>query len=194
MIVLKIKEKGIVVDIPGTKKVRSPVELDISNVDLNLVTMYLRKHGIENYSIVSITDSAQKEVLPRRLFSSKKKKESVSWKDNLESRFSKLEGLLVNMLGKKQDTNDTGTEQITNKLEKLEKLSEEIIRKQETGTPVTVVKSDEPKIEELDEKFIPSIDIDGMTMKGSTIKTLQSDSEDADEAADLLSSIVKDRR
>lgn len=195
MILLIVKEKGTVVDIPGTKKVRTPANIDISNVDINFVTMYLRKQGIENYDIVSVSDSGHKEVLPSGPMVSKKKKEKDTgkWKDSIESRFNRLENLIVNLLGRKQSKPDSNSEQITNKLEKLEKLSEEIIRKQTLDIPMSRVESDDPKIEELDDKFIPSIDIEGMTMKGSTIKTLQSDSEDADEAADLLSSIVKDR-
>ncbi|GAG25673.1 unnamed protein product, partial [marine sediment metagenome] len=89
-----------------------------------------------------------------------------------------------------QSTPTVNSEQITNKLENLEKLSEVIIRKQ-TVVVKDVKYSDEPEIEELDDKFIPEIDIEGMSIKGSTIKTIQSDSDDADEAADLLSSIVK---
>ena len=195
MILLIIKEKGTVVDIPGTKKVRTPANIDISNVDINFVSMYLRKQGIENYDIVSVSDTGKRDVLPRGAMVDKKKKEKDTgkWKDNIESRFNKLESLIINLLGRKQSKPAPNSEQITNKLEKLEKLSEEIIRKQTLDIPMSRAESDDPKIEELDDKFIPSIDIDGMTMKGSTIKTLQSDSEDADEAADLLSSIVKDR-
>ena len=193
MILLKVREKGTLVDIPGTKKARSPADIDITNTDINFVTMYLRKQGIENYEIVSVTDKGKKEVLPSGVITIKKEKEGQKngkWKDSLEDRFNRLESMIVNFLGKKQSNSHSNSEQITNKLENLEKLSEEIIRKQFTGVPSTQG-SDEPEIEELDEKFIPAIDIDGMSIKGSTIKTIQSDSEDADEAADLLSSIVK---
>jgi hypothetical protein len=188
MILLKIQDKGMMVDIPGTKKVRSPVEIDITKIDINFVTMYLRKQGIKNYRIVSDVDKGVKKVLPTRSAIFKKKKDD-GWKDNIESRFGRLESLIINFLGKKESKPTVNSEQITNKLEKLEKLSEEIIRKQTLGIPIS--EEDRPKIEELDDTFIPAIDIEGMTMKGSTIKTLQSDSEDADEAADLLSSIVK---
>jgi uncharacterized protein YehS (DUF1456 family) len=189
MILLKIQDKGMMVDIPGTKKVRSPVEIDITKIDINFVTMYLRKQGIENYRIVSDIDKGVKEVLPTVNITLKKKKDD-GWKDNIESRFGRLESLIINFLGKKESKPTVNSEQITNKLKKLEKLSEEIIRKQTLGIPISK-EDDGPKIEELDDTFIPEIDIEGMTMKGSTIKTLQSDSEDADEAADLLSSIVK---
>lgn len=195
MIVLKVKEKGTLVDIPGTKKARSPAEIDISKVDINFVSMYLRKQGIENYQIVSITDSGEDEVFPVKpvivVKKDKTKKKDDGWKDNIESRFNKLENLLIHFLGKKQSEPSVNSEQITNKLEKLEKLSEEIISKQKTVVTSSSVDSDEPKVEELDDKFIPEIDIEGMSMKGSTIKTIQSDNDDADEAADLLSSIVK---
>jgi len=190
MIILKIKDKGTLIDIPGAKKVRSPADINITNIDINFVTMYLRKQGIEKYEIVSV--DGEKESLPssHKVPKKKDKKNDGKWKDNIESRFNKLESLLINFLGKKQIIPPPNSEQITNKLEKLERLSEEIIRKQTSGIPIST-ESNGPKIEELDDKFIPEIDIGGMSLKGSTIKTLQSDSDDADEAADLLSSIVK---
>jgi len=192
MILLKVKEKGTVVDIPGTRKVRAPAEIDISKIDINFATMYLRKQGIENYEIISVTDTGEREVLSTKATTVKKEnKTNGKWKDNIESRFNKLEGLIINFLGRKQINPSVNSEQITNKLEKLEKLSEEIIRKQTVVTS-DVSSSTEPQVEEMDDKFIPEIDIDGMTMKGSTIKTIQSDGDDADDAADLLSSIVKD--
>ncbi|MHA1623478.1 MAG: hypothetical protein ACTSVO_15250 [Candidatus Heimdallarchaeaceae archaeon] len=192
MIILKVKDKGTLVDIPGTQKVRSPVEIDISKVDIGFVTMYLRKQGIENYEIISVTDTGVREVLPIKKPGFKKEppKDDGKLKANIESRFNRLEGLIINFLGGKQNNQPVNSEQITDKLENLEKLSEEIIRKQTVVTS-DVRYSDEPQIEELDDKFIPDIDLEGMTMKGSTIKTVQSDSDDADETADLLSSIVK---
>jgi uncharacterized protein YehS (DUF1456 family) len=191
MIILKVKEKGTLIDIPGTKKVRAPADIDITKVDINFVTMYLRKQGIQNYQIVSDEDEGR-DVLPsgKNIKEKKKKDKDDGWRNNLESRFNKLEDLLVNLLGKKQSMPTVNSEQITNKLENLEKLSEAIIRKQ-TVVVKDIKYSDEPEIEELDDKFIPEIDIEGMSIKGSTIKTIQSDSDDAGEAADLLSSIVK---
>lgn len=191
MILLQVKEKGTVVDIPGTKKARAPADVDITNIDINFAIMYLRKQGIENYKIVSITDTEVKEVGSTMLKKKKEIEKDDGWKNNIEARFNQLESLIINFLGKKQSNSHRNSEQITNKLENLEKLSEEIMRKQISGTPISE-EGDGPKIEELDDKFIPKIDIEGMSLKGSTIKTLQSDSEDADEAADLLSSIVKD--
>ncbi len=193
MIILKVKEKGTVVDIPGTKKARAPVEIDITKVDINLVTMYLRKQGIENYSIIAVSDTGEREVLPvHKPTIKKEKKKDDGWRDNIELRFNKLEHLIINFLGKKQPNSTVNSEQITNKLEKLEKLSEAIIRKQETvALPINSGQIDEPDIEELDEKYIPDIDTDGMALKGSTTKTVQSEGDDAEEAADLLSSIVK---
>ena len=193
MIILKVKQKGSVVDIPGINKVRTPAEVDISKIDINFVTIYLRKQGIYDYEIISVTDTGAREILPTQIPIVKKgkTKDDGKWKDSIENRFNKLESMLINFLGRKQSNSGVNSEQITDKLEKLEKLSEEIIRKQTVVTS-GVKHSDEPQIEELDDKFIPDIDIDGMSMKGSTIKTIQSDSDDADETADLLSSIVKD--
>jgi len=192
MILLKVKDRGTVVDIPGTQKVRTPAEIDISKIDINFVTMYLRKQGINNYEIIAVTDSGKREVLPVGKHTTKKEKtkDDGKWKDSIENRFNKLESMLINFLGRKQSNSAVNSEQITNKLEKLEKLSEQIIRKQ-TVVTTDVKQRDEPKIEELDAKFIPEIDIGGMSIKGSTVKTIQSDSDDADETADLLSSIVK---
>ena len=89
MIILKVKDKGTVVDIPGTKKVRTPADIDITKVDINFVSMYLRKQGIKHYEIVS--DTGEKEILPNIKTTVKKKKDDGKWKDNIEARFNKLE-------------------------------------------------------------------------------------------------------
>ncbi|GAG19161.1 unnamed protein product, partial [marine sediment metagenome] len=89
MIILKVKEKGTLIDIPGTKKVRAPADIDITKVDINFVTMYLRKQGIQNYQIVSDEDE-RRDVLPsgKNIKSKKKEKDDGKWKDSIESRFN----------------------------------------------------------------------------------------------------------
>ena len=56
MLILKIKEKGLFVEIPGALPTRTPAEIDISKCNLSAVDMYLRKNGIKNYQILSVAN------------------------------------------------------------------------------------------------------------------------------------------
>jgi hypothetical protein len=98
---------------------------------------------------------------------------------------------MINLLTQKNESkNILNEEQITNKLDKLEKLTQSIINSQKHTVEYTN-KSDEPTIEEMDELFIPNIDLDGMSLKGTTGKTIEVSEGNVDEVADLLSSITR---
>ena len=106
-------------------------------------------------------------------------------KESYEKRFNKLESLIANLI-KKQSDPVSDQEQITNKLDNLERL----IEKQKYAV-IPSTDSDEPRIEELEDRFIPEIDVEGMSLKGDSGKIIIEKEESIDEAADLLSSIKK---
>jgi len=183
---LKIKDKGLMVEIPGLPPTRTPADIDISKLDLNLVITNLRKHGINNYKIVSVIgDGIEKTIVAPQVV---KKKEVKSLE--VDKRFKKLEDMMIELLGRKiESKSDLSQEQITNKLDNLEKLIE---RQKYVVVPST--DSDEPVIEELDERFIPEIDVGGMSLKGDTSKIDVESDDSVDETADLLSSIRKEEK
>ena len=185
---LKIKEKGLMVEIPGLPPTRTPADINISNVDLNLVIAHLRKNGISNYKIVSVIgDGIEQTIAVPQVV---QKKESKKSSFEVDQRFQKLEDMMIELLKRNVESkSNLSQEQITNKLDKLEKLIE---RQKYAVVPSTDF--DEPKIEELDERFIPDIDVEGMSLKGDTGKVDVERDESADEAADLLSSIRKEEK
>ena len=73
MIKLKIKEPGHTVAIPGLKVFRSPVDVDISKLDIRVVSMYLKSSGIEKYEIIAEMDG-NKETYTQKDFDLPKKK------------------------------------------------------------------------------------------------------------------------
>ena len=189
MLILKIKDKGLYIEIPGLLPTRTPAEIDISKCDLSLVSAHLRKNGITNYEILS---AAELEKISQPTAPNIK---AASMDQKLiNKRFSRLENMMQQLIEKGLGNEDTNSEQITNKLDKLEGIANKILKKK----PVTQVidktgktkKTDEPEIEELEDKFIPSINTSNMKMKGGSKKSVKKETMDLDDSVDLLSRIM----
>jgi len=194
MIILKILQKGLYVEIPGTLPTRTPAEIDISKCNLSMVDMYLRKSGISNYQILSSVVDEPIKLKPPIM------KDSSIDQQVINKRFSNLEKMLAQLVENQLVNKPKNSEQITDKLNKLEELSNKILKKKpEVVNQVVQVSNkkangkrfeDEPEIEELTSKFIPEIDITNMKMKGGAKKTIKQDKVDIDDSADLLSRIM----
>jgi len=194
MIILKILQKGLYVEIPGTLPTRTPAEIDISKCNLSMVDMYLRKSGISNYQILSSVVDEPIKLKPPIM------KDSSIDQQVINKRFSNLEKMLAQLVENQLVNKPKNSEQITDKLNKLEELSNKILKKKpEVVNQVVRVSNkkangkrfeDEPEIEELTSKFIPEIDITNMKMKGGAKKTIKQDKVDIDDSADLLSRIM----
>jgi len=194
MIILKILQKGLYVEIPGTLPTRTPAEIDISKCNLSMVDMYLRKSGISNYQILSSVVNEPIKLKPPIM------KDSSIDQQVINKRFSNLENMIAQLVENQLANKPKNSEQITDKLNKLEELSNKILKKKpEVVNQVVQVSNkktngkrfeDEPEIEELTSKFIPEIDITNMKMKGGAKKTIKQDKVDIDDSADLLSRIM----
>lgn len=194
MLILKITDKGLYVEIPGALPTRTPAEIDISRCNLSVVDMYLRKNGIKKYQILSGENGHTLKPTPPKMEDA-----SIDQKV-INKRFSNLERMMAQILEKQQDNKKGNSEQITNKLENLESLAKKLLAKEPkviekvVQTSVKTSKAgtinDEPQIEELDEKFIPSIDVSKMKIKGTSKKTLKQETQDIDDSVDLLSRIM----
>lgn len=188
MLILKVVEKGLYLDIPGARPSRTPADIDISKCNLSVVLAHLRKSGISDYQIISVEKSKKPEM---------KKSESKQTKLNVKDinkRFSKLEEMMIKLLEKDKATDDLNKEQITTKLNTLEQLSNMILEKEfkesNINTATNKNKNNEPEIEEIDEKFIPGIDISNLKMKSGNKNTIKQDDIDLDDSVDLLSRIM----
>lgn len=193
MLILKIKQKGLYVEIPGALPTRTPADIDITRCNLSAVDMYLRRTGITDYQIASSSKSDPIMPKPPQM------KDGSIDQQVINKRFSQLEKMIEQLVEKQQANKPKNSEQITDKLDKLEALSKQILEKnpdivdrvvQVSNKKSTKRFKDEPVIEELDSKFIPSIDISKMKMKGGAKKTVKQDKSDIDDSADLLSRIM----
>ena len=181
MLVLKIDDKGLFLEIPGTKPTRTPAEIDITKCDLSSVNTYLRKHGIRRFNILSREEKPKVKVPTQNDIPL----------NNINSRFTRLEKMVEALL-EKQANNSPEKEQITEKLDRLEKLTRKLLSSDKTVTEKvksSKVKKSDPKVEELD-TFIPEINVSDMKIKGSVKSGIKQDKIDLDDSADLLSRIM----
>jgi hypothetical protein len=186
MLILRVTDKGLYLDIPGARPSRTPADIDISKCKLDVVLAHLRKSGISEYQIISMNKPKKPEIKK-----SDPPKSKMNTKD-INKRFSKLEEMMGKLLEKNQANDDTKKEQITTKLNTLERLSNKILAKEFVGPDSSTNrhKDNEPEIEELDEKFIPGIDISNLKMKSGSKSTIKQDDMDLDDSVDLLSRIM----
>jgi hypothetical protein len=189
MLILKIKQKGLYVEIPGTLPSRTPVEIDITKCNISIVDAYLRKNGITNYQIMSSANEIKVDPQPPKI------EDSSIDQRLINKRFTNLEKMMLKLLEKQQANPTQNSEQITDKLEKLEALTNKILRKNKENSikdPRTIIKrtNDEPEIQELDDTFIPSINTSKMKIKSASKKAIKQNKHDIDDSADLLSRIM----
>lgn len=190
MIKLKIRKPGHTISIPGLKPCRSPVDIDISKLDIRVIEMYLNTAGIKDYEIVAESNKGVVEVYTEKDFKlkQKKKKSDLEYKSEMNKRFDRLESVILNLLSKKEvSKTPLEKEQINNQLEKLETITKQIL---ETQSVKRVEHQDgmEPVIEEID-SFIPDIDISNMTLISSDVKVIEKDNEELEDAAEMLSKL-----
>ncbi len=192
MLILKIKQKGMFIEIPGLSPFRTPAEANISHVSMHLVVSKLKEQGIKKFEIISDSKGKEKVLTQRDFVVDKKPKKK---QEDYEERFNKLEKLLGQLVNN-QSNPPSNKEQITNKLSSIEKL---LKKKQKTKVVHVTQKKTaaktierEPVVEELEDTFIPEIDLEGLEMKGTASrKTIKQDKTDIDDSADLLSRIMQ---
>jgi len=192
MTVLKVKEKGHLLNIPGLMPVRSPVEINIRKCNIDLVITSLRRQGIKSYEIIETDDKSVKKV-ERKQSVKTVVEEDKSYKEEINKKFSNLENMISELIVNRTGNTDENKEQITDKLDTLEVLTRHLLNKQRDDMLEEKLLKDEPEIEELD-KFIPEVNIKGMELKGNTTKTtIQQDEVDPDNL-DLLSKLLDTKK
>lgn len=193
MITLKIKEAGHTIDIPGLKVCRSPVNLDISNLDIRVISMFLKTSGIEKYEIIAEAKSGEKEIYTKSDFEVVEKRKVLPVNKDIETRFNRLEKMMETLLLKQTSKLTLEKEQITNKLDKLERLlhvskQRDIQSSDKPSTKKGKLNKD-PEIEELN-SFIPDVDIKDMKIK-SDIKTIKQEDDNVGNTVDLLFDLIR---
>ena len=177
MLMLKIKDPGHTLNIPGFNEVRTPVEINVHRRDLNVIISYLRKNGIIDYEI----KSGDKEVVkPEQKKEDIKKTTKLIVKDDseLKNKIDNIENLLVNFIKNQKEPIYYNISGGTAESDKIKKIKKQI------------------EIEEDEDNFIPTIDISSMSTKGNLTKTtIVSDKNDnVEDSVNLLKSLNKQNR
>jgi hypothetical protein len=185
---LNVKERGYVVNIPGLPAFRTPGKVDITNYKLPLILSILNNLGIKEYEISSADEKGEMVYTKKDLEINMKKDKSEIDISKIDERFNKLEKILY-LLAEKESKKVIPEEQITKKLNTLEALTKKLLEKEAVQNIVYTNSKDKgnPTIEEIDDSFIPEININDLKLKGESTKTVDGDTESAEKAADMLS-------
>ena len=182
MLTLKITEKGHYIDLPGMAPFRTPANINVSKIPLNVLILKLKVYDIHGYEIVS-------ELGDQKIVYKKEELEKIKEKDlnkmdkkyvkHFDKRLNKLENMIKGMTipQEKSEVNiNLDKEQIKNV---IAEMLDQPIKK-------------EVDVEE-DEIFIPPVNIDGMKLKSSEHTIIKQD-ENLEDSADLLSEIQKEKK
>ena len=190
------------VEIPGVAPFRTPAKINVTNTDIRTVIGHLKACGIEEYEIVATTEKGERQVYKKEdfeLLTKEVKTTTFNYEEQIDKRFNKLEKMISNLAAKKVGSPENNMEQITNKLEKLEVITQNILDEATvrelfyTKTPNQIIRDD--NIEELEDAFIPEVDISDMKMVSSGVQIFKQDDNEIENAADMLSNLTgKNRR
>jgi hypothetical protein len=191
VITLRVKEKGHLLEIPGLAPFRTPADIDVSKIGIRNVIGHLQVNGITDYEIVAVSPQGDKEVYKQEDFEPEKKKKKVDpYRKQIEGRFDKLEKMISMLFNREmKGKEESNKEQITEKLERLERISEEILKKHKVDG---IIYGDVKKrVRDDEDSFIPEIDIDSLKLRSSSVKSVKQDQkEEIDDAADSLSKLL----
>lgn len=179
---LIIREKGRYVEIPGIPPFRSPAKVDVSKVKISILIQSLHSCGVTDYELVSTNKQGETITYNKNDFELPEKKPDNS---KIENRLERLEDLLLTLLSKNKGQKTNNSEQITNRLSRIERMLK-------SGKVVSSTDYiNQPVVEEMEDQFIPTIDIENMKSSGKAVNVVSKTSKkDIDDAVDLLSSLT----
>ena len=200
-ITLKVSDKGHLVELPGVAPFRTPAKINVTNADIKNVILHLKACGIEEYEIKVSTDSGSKQVYTQADFElptkEAEKVDSKTYDRKIDERFNRLEKMITKLATQKVGDQSNNKEQITNKLDVLETIAQRILD-EATVREVVYTKMPgeikEDNIEELEDAYVPEVDISDMKFVSTGVETIKQDSDDIESAADILSNLTGKRR
>ena len=175
---LIIKEKGRYIEIPGISAFRTPAKVDVTKIKLSILIQSLHSGGVNNYELIS-SDEKGDIIYTEEDF-------KLPEKDNkIDDRLGRLEDLLLKLISNGRGQKVTSSEQITNRLNRIERMLR-------SGTNVVHTSNEGPDIEELDNQYIPNIDISEMQISGKITEIVdKKDEKEIDDAVNLLSNLTR---
>jgi hypothetical protein len=199
MVILRIREKGHYLELPGMNPVRTPVEIDITRLSLPIVAAKLLSMGISDWEIVSETGTGDKKIYKKDDFLPKTEKKDTSFTEFLkfiDKRFKRFENAIKEIERRVQEKDKTDKEQnsVKHSLERLETLIKGIKPTQITIDEFKTAQESKKKFEDDTETFIPEITTDSLRMSGEASLDKHKRSEDTESLADALSQMTKRRK
>jgi hypothetical protein len=159
MVKLLIKTKGMFINIPGLIPFRTPAEVDITKVNINLVVSELKKNGIEKYKIISDDSISSERTINKMIVKRNSVRDNVTEIEkvdesneilknikNQQKSILKIEGLLEKFLNSDILTSKTSYER----------------KRTEEETSFTKPKK---KFDDSVDDFIPSINLENIKVK-----------------------------
>lgn len=190
MMRLVIKQTGLFINIPGISPFRTPVEVDISKVPINLVIGEMRKNGICKYEIKTKNVEFLKSTISKLVNKTEMKKIQVSYeKDGVIVKNNLFTNDEILELVKTQSGTMKNIEVL---LTKFLNTNKETVIERETRIIEKESESKSKKVEDEKVEFIPTIDLSKMKVRGNSIdNTLKVDSKYTDTASKLIDIIKK---
>ena len=172
---LIVEESGFSFNLPRVGMIRTPVELEIKESDINIIISTLKMIGISKYKIIG-DDNLYIHALPKNIRNIKAKKpEKVIIERVKENTGDSIE---LAKLSKKFDQ----------MMISIQELTEKGILKPKQITK-TVYVGEDTKVEKItndaDEEFVPEISLDGFEISSGTSNEIDIES-DAANSADIL--------
>lgn len=161
---LIIRQSGHFIDVEGMPSFRTPAKVNIPESAINKVVVHLAKLGIEDYDIIAHGYFKVHGKIVKEEINKKKEKVITVDIEGVNKRLSKIESLLASLLGRAPEG-----------LGKVESLLHQLLIREPKVIERVIVKGEEvvkDELEELEETFIPDVDIEGLKVKGKvTFKT-----------------------
>jgi len=178
MVILIINKPGLTISIPGLKVVRSPVEIDVSRVNVNLVLTYLKSEGISDYHLISNKDIDTRLYQKYTWKNLSKKEQNIKESINDSNVNTILERFMSSTSQSKEVTVNTKDleEQLSIFTKTIEKFIKQIPSTITIAGGQTQVKDEVPD----EEKFIPEIKNGEMSIRGSNIAKVVEDNDPQD--------------
>lgn len=177
---LIIREKGRYVELPGVPPFRSPAKVDVTKIKLSLLVQALHSCGVSNYELIS--SDHKEETNLEEDFKFPEKNEN---NNRLSKKLDGVTDLLVKLISKGSGKKVNNSEQITNRLNRIESMLKQ-------GVKNIHVSNEDPVLEEPNDQYIPEIDVSEMQIKGKTSDVVdQRNEKEIDAAVDLLSSLTR---
>jgi len=163
MVKLLIKTKGMFINIPGLIPFRTPAEVDITKVNINLVVSELKKNGIERYKIIYDDDNISLERTINKMIVKRN-----SLRDNLIEIEKNDESSEILKSIKTQQKSISKIEDLLKKFLNNDILNSKTSYERKRSEEEIIFTKPKKKFDDSVDDFIPSINLENIKLKGTS--------------------------